>query len=295
MPSLWDRLRMRIRSLNLQRRNPFALGIQEIHAGDSPTVDVVLVHGLDGHPINSWTTDDICWPRDLLPRLIQHARVLSYGYGVQDSKNALAEQLLEHYATNLIASLAEHRSNTETTERPIIFVVHSMGGIVLKAALVHASKATEDQLFSHKQIYISTYGIVYLGTPHQGIDIAKMATQLINVAAIFTSINTKFLRYLEAHSEKLQTLQAEYNLISTDFVTKYAYELYTTRHKTGIEMWASIVPKASAVVPGAVNAESTGINADHINISKFSSDTDDGYITISGWLKDMADAAPAAI
>ncbi|KAF8528200.1 hypothetical protein BU17DRAFT_38655, partial [Hysterangium stoloniferum] len=255
---------------------------------------VVFVHGLDGHPIDSWTAaNGICWPRDLLPTLIPRARVLSYGYDARTRgpRSTLAEQLLEDYAIDLIVRLAMHRLRTETTERPIIFVVHSMGGIILKAALINASMAKRDHLFSHKQIHISTYGIVYLGTPHQGMEIATMATHLLNVASIVTPTNTKLLRHLEANHETLQRLQTQYNSISTDFVTKYAYEVLSTHLLTGID----IVPRTSAVVSGAVDAETIGIHADHIDISKFPSANNDGYQMISGSLKYMTDNAPAAI
>jgi hypothetical protein len=49
-----------------------------------------------------------------------------------------------------------------------------------------------------------------------------------------------------------------------------------------------VVPRASAVVPRAADAEAIVIHEDHINMVKFSSKEDNGYKTVSGHLQIMA-------
>lgn len=56
-----------------------------------------------------------------------------------------------------------------------------------------------------------------------------------------------------------------------------------------------MVPKASAVVPGAANAEPIVIHADHINMVKFASKDDNDYKTVSGHLQIMVDSASDVI
>jgi hypothetical protein len=56
-----------------------------------------------------------------------------------------------------------------------------------------------------------------------------------------------------------------------------------------------VVPKTSAVVPGAADAEPIVIHADHINMAKFASKEDSGYRTVSGHLRVMAESAGEAI
>jgi hypothetical protein len=56
-----------------------------------------------------------------------------------------------------------------------------------------------------------------------------------------------------------------------------------------------VVPKASAVVPGAANAEPIVIHADHINMVKFASKEDSGYRTIQGHLQIIVESASDAI
>jgi hypothetical protein len=56
-----------------------------------------------------------------------------------------------------------------------------------------------------------------------------------------------------------------------------------------------VVPKASAVVPGAADAEPIVIHANHINMVKFASKEDNGYETVSGHLQIMVQGARDAI
>lgn len=55
------------------------------------------------------------------------------------------------------------------------------------------------------------------------------------------------------------------------------------------------MPQASAVVPGAADAEPLAISADHLNMVKFASREDEGYEKVSGHLQLLAEDAPDAI
>lgn len=56
-----------------------------------------------------------------------------------------------------------------------------------------------------------------------------------------------------------------------------------------------MVPKASAVVPGAADTEQIMIHADHKMMVKFVSKEDNGYETVSGHLEIMVDSAAGVI
>lgn len=112
------------------------------------------------------------------------------------------------------------------------------------------------------------------------------------------------------HSEWLLHQTAQYNAISSQFETKYIYETYKTDTPFGsnivsvpdlvffsvpyfLNKLLQIVPKFSAVIPGAVNAEEIAINKNHVGMVRFHSDTDEGFKKISLILGLMvSEAAP---
>jgi hypothetical protein len=86
--------------------------IQDSSAPTTPLstfpVDFIALHGINGHPWETWEHDDgTIWLRDLLPQSLPGARVWTYGYpasvftGIyrgtaRDNAHNLLEQILAH-------------------------------------------------------------------------------------------------------------------------------------------------------------------------------------------------------
>jgi hypothetical protein len=149
-----------------------------------------------------------------------------------------------------------------------------------------------------------------MGTPHQGGSGVRLGKMLVNIASVFAAADDRLMKHLEQDSEWLQQQLGQYGPISGDFVTKFAYEAYETRTVLGNSImvclpfshWrynsklsVQVVPRASAVVPGAADAEPIVIHADHINMVKFPSKEDNGYKTVSGHLRIMVQSASEVI
>ncbi|KAK3168452.1 hypothetical protein OEA41_004900 [Lepraria neglecta] len=118
------------------------------------------------------------------------------------------------------------------TERPIIFVCHLLGGIVVKEvfpsqqeappstnldfqALAYSASRTSKQLEHLHSVFISTYGILFLGTPHNGSDIAKMsitAQRLVSAVVPKKVLDThgQLLNALKEDSETLQNITDQF-------------------------------------------------------------------------------------
>ncbi|KAJ6125811.1 hypothetical protein N7471_010304 [Penicillium samsonianum] len=129
-----------------------------------------------------------------------------------------------------------------------------------------------------------------MGTPHQGGSGVAFGKLMVNIASVFVAADDRLLRHLEENSEWLQQQLGQYGPVSGDFVTKFAFEEYPTPTVLGGSIM--VVPRASAVVPGAADAEPIIIHADHINMVKFASNSDEGYRKVSGHIKMMvADAS----
>lgn len=104
---------------------------------DPEAIDIVALHGLNGHWEKTWQSDKstskgggAMWLRDFLPQQIPHARIMSFGY---DSVLLFSKSTSDvgTFAEQLLESLLSMRVNVPET-RPIIFVCHSLGGIVVK-------------------------------------------------------------------------------------------------------------------------------------------------------------------
>ena len=97
---------------------------------------IVAVHGLGGHWRQTWTGNSSQnWLKDFLPFQLQDAgitaRVLSFGY---DSDTAFSKAVtdIDDVAAMLLDRLTGERQTPEEKSRAIIFIAHSLGGIVVK-------------------------------------------------------------------------------------------------------------------------------------------------------------------
>jgi hypothetical protein len=134
---------------------------------------------------------------------------------------------------------------------------------------------------------------MFIGTPHQGGEGVAWGKRLVNVASIFVKTNDKLLNTLYRDSEALQQQLGQYNSISSDFETKFAFETKPTPLVLGQAI--IVVPKSSAVVLGQVDAEPIAIMDDHINMVKFLSEKNSEYQRVAAHLKLMAEVAPTKI
>ena len=174
---------------------------------------------------------------------------------------------------------------------------------------------TETHLPDRRHIKISTYGILFMGTPHQGSSGVTWGILAKNLASIFTNTNNEILEHLEMNSEWLEHQQTLFLPISNQFDTIYFYETYPTplpgggalhvcsskdifsRILLGYELtvFFQIVPKHTASISGAAGAARIAISSDHIDLVKFKSVEDDGFRKVYGELSIMLKKAPQKI
>lgn len=103
------------------------------------------------------------WIRDKLPVALSGSRPLIYGYDTKlhDSQSF---QLIPDLARALITQL-ETYGWASCSAKPTAFLAHSLGGILLKEALVQlASEEAYNSLFS------SIKGAVFFGVPNLGME-----------------------------------------------------------------------------------------------------------------------------
>lgn len=98
------------------RFKPFGLTQVYLPRDGPPTVDIVFVHGLNGHPHDSWTSKstNCFWPVDLLPDILAplRPRILTYGYNANVTAftdGASRDSIVSH-AETLASNLAANRN-----------------------------------------------------------------------------------------------------------------------------------------------------------------------------------------
>jgi hypothetical protein len=128
---------------------------------------------------------DIYWPQDLAPETVPNSRVLTYGYDTHIRhrlQGPVSSKTVYDHARELLFSLVGCREAPNEGRRPILFIVHSLGGIILKEALRY-SKAPSPADARLRAIFESTAGVIFFGTPHRGADPVGFVRPVIEATA----------------------------------------------------------------------------------------------------------------
>ncbi|KAL4951565.1 hypothetical protein BDW69DRAFT_169786 [Aspergillus filifer] len=153
------------------------MSIRTIREPANAKVDIVFVHGLHGDQA-PWTSEaGAFWPEKLLPAKISDACILSFEYEAAVGYFFDEEDEITDISDDLINELMDHRTEKEKEERPIIFVAHDLGGLVLENALVRAADHPRK-----KELISYVAGILLLGTPHFQPASLAAATKYLQVA-----------------------------------------------------------------------------------------------------------------
>ena len=165
--------------------------IDDLVVPNNPDLDIVFVHGLnptgeESHAKKTWTHSGDAshpatfWPQTLLPASIPSARILLFAYNSSILANASNAPVHGH-ANTLLNRLYNKRRGENEKHRPIIFIAHSLGGLLVKQALVEAKI---NPLYTC--IKASTYGLVFFATPHSGGNGASVADSAAKLCSALT-------------------------------------------------------------------------------------------------------------
>lgn len=231
-------------------------------SGSDSQVDLVFVHGLTGKSMKTWRNakTEFSWPTEIA-KDIGPSRVITFGYDVDVTSffGHTSKSRLGEHAQDLIGDLARLRDDTDTETRPIIFITHSMGGLVVQKALSLSRARAASHL---RAIEKCTIAIAFLGTPHAGSDLATWAGVGTKLIGTVRDVNKDILRTLERESETLRDTQENFGQLlesRKDEGTRIQITcFYEQLAVTGV---GQIVPISSATLLGY---DSYGIHANHM-------------------------------
>ncbi|ODA75958.1 hypothetical protein RJ55_08599 [Drechmeria coniospora] len=274
-----------------------------VYSHPDAKVDVVLVHGLNGSPDKTWTASNgTFWPVDLLPSALRGtpANVLVYGYNAdvysRRYDRSASDNFIHQHAQTLVTSLTLFRKSEGTFRNPIVWVCHSLGGILTKRALLYSNDLRMAHQEDYRSIYVSTFGLIFLGTPHTGSDVATWGLVLQSMSdAILPR------RFFESESVLLKTLKKDNETLSNinnhflDIYQRFRIHMAHENHKSDIKGTKIIVVDANSASPQLPGVTYYGIEATHGMMCKFDSPSAPGFRAISTDIRQWVLDAPAII
>lgn len=85
----------------------------------------------------------------------------------------------------------------------------------------------------NKSVFVSTYGVVFLGTPQQGVGGADLLATALDILSTFKKTNSTFHRSLERNSDWLHSQASLFSPIASKFAIKFFYETVPTHMVKG--------------------------------------------------------------
>ncbi|KAF2799767.1 TPR-like protein [Melanomma pulvis-pyrius CBS 109.77] len=278
-------------------------GMTTLHSED-PVIDIVAVSGLGGNGFGSWRAPGTAnmWLRDFLPEKIKHSRIFIYGYDTElIGPGARSFASIRDMAKTLFNNLKMARAQPNEMRRPLVLLGHSLGGLVIKQALVEAATHA-DTSPPHKNLHDSFVGALFFGVPNRGLN-DKFLHDIVHGQP-----NQKLISSLDPVSPELAALHRGFTALF-DRKKYQFYSYYETRvtqlseinRATGrLELTdkSSIMvleTSATEAVPSQARHNYIPIDGDHRSMIKFARKTDQYFQQVSSDILHLVSIAQAMI
>ena len=191
------------------------------------------------------------------------------------------------------------------TDRPIIVVGHSLGGLVLAQVVYGGDRAAEGD--SIQSIAQKIKGMIFLGTPFYGSKIAGWGDVARRIFDLVRKTDQNTLKYLKPDSKDLKDLRLGFpevirkrNQTSAKIAVVFFFERKMTYKVVCIESETAtltldtnidgqwVVNEEAASYPGV--GEILPMQANHLDICKFDDAEDDGYKQVRAKIKQAMEA-----
>nr|XP_040231325.2 protein SERAC1 isoform X2 [Anopheles coluzzii] len=215
-------------------------------------------------PLDS-TQRSFCWPMEWLPKDFPSIRVLGLDYESSLSQWSATGCPCEKYDGKLQKRAAEFLEKLATSDvgqdRPIIWVGHSMGGLLIKSIMVQALESPNPKV---RRLAENSRVVMFLGTPHRGSGVAKLKQH--TSALVWPSVE---VQELEENSTHLLHLNKSF-LRSVDSLGVRRPKIITLCEGkptvlTSFKLAIHVVPESSARIDAG---DFYLTSEDHLNLSK---------------------------
>ncbi|KAK4249589.1 putative kinesin light chain [Corynascus novoguineensis] len=221
------------------------------------------------------SSNTLFWPDEYLTQDIPEARVWTYGYNV-DAIGGLFEANNKNSVSQHGRDFAVRVEREIPNEDPIIFVAHSLGGIIVKDA-IRRSDACRAR----------TKLIIFLGTPHRGSAYAGWGEVVSNLALLaLQDSNKNIMKTLEVNSEVLDNIHEEFKTIADQSRIRI-HSFQEARGISGMKgLHNKVVDDFSSKLDLPRSLETVeSIDANHMQIARCGDRADPRYRAIVGVLQ----------
>ena len=131
------------------------------------------------------------------------------------------------FANDLLSRLQDARRSSTERKRPILFICHSLGGIVVKRAIILAHEDSD----TYHDLQDAVKGVVFMGTPHRGSQIAtfaQIAANILNSLMPGNTIKRPLMRALSTNSRELEEINRSFvpRCSSLELASFYEAEIF---------------------------------------------------------------------
>ncbi|RBA17497.1 hypothetical protein FPRO05_11212 [Fusarium proliferatum] len=263
-------------------------------------VDIIAVPGLGNHPLGSWkspNSDDV-WLRDFLSKDMPNIRVLLYGYDTT-LPGSLSKQSIEDLGGALLEQIIAYRASDGTSHRPIIFTGHSLGGLLIKEALVRARRRCSN---ANSDLSKASYGLLFFGVPNLGLRNDQLRTLVRGqpnealIHDLLVDSDSEPSAFLKRLADQFsESCKGHYKVV-TFFERRLSPTLELSQdgkwRKTGRP--SLLVTEKSTTSTGLVavaEEDNIALNADHSRLVKYDSRNQGDYTIVRERLRRLVDEA----
>lgn len=226
--------------------------------------DVIFVHGLGGEAFSTWRHGkdaSSSWPH-WLGEEFPEVGVWSLGYAASPTRwtrvlgwfsdrwrDAGQSMSLPDRAGQVLGLMVQRGLG----ERPLLFICHSLGGLLTKQILRKAVDSTDSR---RQQVARNTRAVLFLATPHTGNGLASLASAFPSLFG--TTVSLKELRADDAHLRDL-----------LDWYRHHAVDLHieTVTYFEQRDVGGVRIVSPSSAHPG-IGANPEPLDEDHLSIAK---------------------------
>ncbi|XP_039764041.1 protein SERAC1 [Pararge aegeria] len=182
-----------------------------------------------------------CWPKDWLPKDCSNLRILGFNYWSKLSDWLEGCPLQNADIVARAEELASALIDAEVGKKNVVWLAHSMGGLIVKQLLVDGAQKSDE---AYKILCQNTKAVLFYSTPHKGSALATMpraaasilwpsqdvkqlqenSPELLELHELFLKFADKFNWETISFAETLPTLITAFK-VPVHFVEPYSADL----------------------------------------------------------------------